>query len=70
VPDRPAVQAPDSPSGAGLPDSAPKSGAAGRRPRTVSSTELLGDDGLLGIEHEGELYILRRTRNGRLILTK
>jgi hemin uptake protein HemP len=40
------------------------------RPPTVASTELLGSGGILGIEHNGELYTLRRTRNGRLILTK
>jgi hemin uptake protein HemP len=38
--------------------------------RTVQSTALLGGEGLLGIEHNGALYTLRRTRNGRLILTK
>jgi hemin uptake protein HemP len=38
--------------------------------RTVASAELLGEAGLLRIEHDGEIYSLRRTRNGRLILTK
>jgi hemin uptake protein HemP len=42
----------------------------GARMRTVQSTALLGGEGLLGIEHDGSLYTLRRTRNGRLILTK
>lgn len=38
--------------------------------RTISSRELLGTGGIVRIEHAGELYVLRRTRNGRLILTK
>jgi hemin uptake protein HemP len=39
-------------------------------PRVISSKELLGEAGLVHIEHDGEIYSLRRTRNGRLILTK
>jgi len=38
--------------------------------RTVGTRDLLGPRGLLRIEHEGELYTLRVTRNNRLILTK
>lgn len=38
--------------------------------RTVAARELLGPRGILRIEHEGELYTLRLTRNNRLILTK
>jgi hemin uptake protein HemP len=38
--------------------------------RTVTARELLGARGLLRIEHEGEFYTLRITRNNRLILTK
>lgn len=38
--------------------------------RTVVARELLGTRGLLRIEHEGETYLLRLTRNNRLILTK
>ena len=38
--------------------------------RTISSRDLLGDRGLLRIEHDGECYTLRLTRNNRLILTK
>ena len=38
--------------------------------RTVEARSLLGARGLLRIEHEGELYTLRLTRNNRLILTK
>jgi hemin uptake protein HemP len=43
---------------------------SGRPPRRVNSAQLLvGSDRLL-IEHRGELYTLRQTRNGKLILTK
>ena len=38
--------------------------------RTVSALDLLGPAGVVHIEHEGEVYTLRRTRLGRLILTK
>lgn len=38
--------------------------------QTVSSRDLLGERGLLRIEHDGEYYTLRVTRNRRLILTK
>jgi len=38
--------------------------------QTVSSYDLLGERGLLRIEHDGEYYTLRLTRNNRLILTK
>ena len=37
---------------------------------TVKAKELLGERGLLRIDLNGELYTLRLTRNGRLILTK
>lgn len=36
----------------------------------ASSAALLGDATMLLIEHAGEEYQLRRTRNGKLILTK
>jgi len=39
-------------------------------PRTLHARELLGDERVLHIEHEGEIYTLRLTRNDRLILTK
>ena len=43
---------------------------SGELPRRVSSGQLLvGSDRLL-IEHQGECYTLRQTRNGKLILTK
>jgi hemin uptake protein HemP len=38
--------------------------------QTISSRDLLGERGLLRIEHDGEFYTLRLTRNNRLILTK
>jgi hemin uptake protein HemP len=37
---------------------------------TRKAQELLGERGILRIEHEGEVYTLRITRNNRLILTK
>ena len=36
----------------------------------VSSESLFGDRGELKIQHNGEQYSLRRTRLGKLILTK
>jgi len=39
-------------------------------PPRVSSETLLAGTQALHIEHMGELYILRRTSNGKLILTK
>ncbi len=36
----------------------------------VSSLHLLGEHGLLRIEHRGALYTLRATSKGGLILTK
>lgn len=38
--------------------------------RTVVARDLLGARGIVRIEHEGETYTLRVTRNNRLILTK
>lgn len=38
--------------------------------RTVTARDLLGARGIVRIEHEGETYTLRVTRNNRLILTK
>jgi hemin uptake protein HemP len=37
--------------------------------RRVSSAEQLGDADRLIIEHQGRDYMLRRTANGKLILT-
>lgn len=41
-----------------------------KRVRRVRASEVLGPRGLVQIEHEGEVYTLRLTRNNRLILTK
>ncbi|MGQ7248527.1 hemin uptake protein HemP [Halomonas sp. V046] len=41
----------------------------GSRDRRVSSDALLGEQGRLIIEHRGQRYHLRRTRNDKLILT-
>ena len=38
--------------------------------RQIRSADLLGNDDALAIQHQGELYILRQTRAGKLILTK
>jgi hemin uptake protein HemP len=50
----------------------PMAGAGGGSPevRTVVARDLLGTRGIVRIEHEGETYTLRVTRNNRLILTK
>ena len=53
---------------AGMPTDAPR--AAANRARRVSSRDLLGDTAELEIDHEGQLYRLRRTSLGKLILTK
>jgi len=45
------------------------SNSPGTPPRINSETLLAGAQAL-HIEHAGELYILRRTSNGKLILTK
>ncbi|MEZ7978280.1 MAG: hemin uptake protein HemP [Myxococcota bacterium] len=36
----------------------------------VQASDLLGPRRIVQIEHEGEVYTLRITRNNRLILTK
>ena len=40
------------------------------RLNVVRSTQLLGRQRAITIEHEGSHYLLRATRNGKLILTK
>jgi hemin uptake protein HemP len=37
---------------------------------TIASDALLGKQGMCVIMHNAERYLLRRTRNGKLILTK
>ncbi len=39
-------------------------------PRPLNSAALLGAKGEVEITHQGETYRLRRTRQGKLILTK
>jgi hemin uptake protein HemP len=39
-------------------------------PRPLDSATLLGTKGEVEITHQGETYRLRRTRQGKLILTK
>ncbi len=39
-------------------------------PSVLRSTDLLGQRGVVHIAHNGETYVLRLTRNDRLILTK
>lgn len=41
-----------------------------REVQVIEATRLLGERGMLRIDLNGELYTLRLTRNGRLILTK
>lgn len=36
----------------------------------LAARQLLGPRGIAHIEHEGQIYTLRLTRNNRLILTK
>lgn len=43
---------------------------AGVSGRVVSSSDLFGADVVVTIEHQGALYQLRTTRQGKLILTK
>ena len=39
-------------------------------PAALSSSQLLGSQRAVTIEHDGTQYVLRATRNGKLILTK
>ena len=45
----------------------PASGVAERR---INSKTLLGEQGRVIIEHDGQQYLLRQTHAGKLILTK
>ncbi|WP_230135167.1 hemin uptake protein HemP [Enterobacter cloacae] len=38
--------------------------------RRIDSKNLLGDEGRVIIEHDGQRYLLRQTHAGKLILTK
>jgi hemin uptake protein HemP len=57
---------PDRPLAADQPGASPRNASV----PGVTSEKLLGARGELKIEHAGEIYSLRRTRNGKLILTK
>ncbi len=48
----------------------PDERSSGREPRTIRSEDLLGGEKEVVIVHEDQLYRLRRTRNGKLILQK
>lgn len=48
-------------------DSVPPSPAAERR---ISSQTLLGPEGKVIIDHDGQEYLLRKTQAGKLLLTK
>ncbi len=48
----------------------PAEGETSKSIRRVRASDVLGPRGILLIEHEGEVYTLRVTRNNRLILTK
>jgi hemin uptake protein HemP len=45
-------------------------GAPREAPRVIESASLFGDEREVGIRHRGEVYRLRVTRNGKLILNK
>jgi hemin uptake protein HemP len=50
-----------------------RSGPAGTREReiaTIASDQILKGSDAINIEHNGRIYQLRRTRQGKLILTK
>ena len=58
-------------------DTPSQPGAGGQRdmraagePREISSQELLAEGSAVRIRHRGEIYTLRQTSNGKLILTK
>lgn len=44
--------------------------AAGATDRRIDSKKLLGEEGRVIIEHDGQHYLLRQTHAGKLILTK
>jgi len=48
-------------------DTQPKPASLERR---IDSKTLLGDEGRVIIEHDGQHYLLRQTHAGKLILTK
>jgi hemin uptake protein HemP len=46
------------------------SAAQASEPRMLKSSALMGKHGLVLIQHQGEIYRLQTTRQGKLILTK
>lgn len=44
--------------------------APGATDRRIDSKQLLGEEGRVIIEHDGQHYLLRQTHAGKLILTK
>jgi hemin uptake protein HemP len=48
----------------------PPGNSTGRQPRIVCADRLFGDDQELRIHYRGQEYRLRKTRSGKLILTK
>ena len=48
----------------------PSANKAGDSPKVVSAQELFAGQREICIEHEGERYVLRITRRGKLILQK
>jgi hemin uptake protein HemP len=51
-------------------DAAMAGSSAAESNNTIESKTLLGSSGQLIILHNGERYLLRRTKQGKLILTK
>jgi hemin uptake protein HemP len=51
-------------------DTLPGSDGVVKEMRKVSSTELFGNNNEILIQHDSEIYRLRRTSKGRLLLTK
>lgn len=51
-------------------DSATHPGQSENANRCMTSATLFGDASIVRIWHEGDTYVLRKTRNGKLILTK
>ncbi|OOG21234.1 hypothetical protein B1C78_16470 [Thioalkalivibrio denitrificans] len=56
--------------GPGTAREAPDAAVSPRSPEVLSSHVLLGRHRQVLIEHQGERYVLRITRHGKLILTK
>ncbi|MGS2873425.1 hemin uptake protein HemP [Enterobacter huaxiensis] len=55
---------------AATPTKSPTAPAPSPTDRRIDSKSLLGDEGRVIIEHDGQHYLLRQTHAGKLILTK